>query len=121
MTKNSINYLCELSSRKVRTSTAIIALTLCAVAGYTFPGYASEVKEVTRSVTVYSLPDNPKLADTLAVICGDASIKLSIKARAACESHNFPPLTKALSFRNSGIGAEFNTLARQRDAATAQK
>lgn len=116
-----INYLVNLSSRKVRTSTAICALAFCAVAGYTFPGYAGETKEVTRTVTINNLPDNPKLADTVAAICGDAAVKLSAKARTACDSHTFPPLTKALAFRNSGIGAEFNALARQRSEATAQK
>lgn len=75
---------------------------------------AAETKEVTRTVTVYSLSDNPKFAETVKAICDDKAIKLSDKARTMCVTGNFPNLTKALRFRNAGVGAEFNTLAAQR-------
>jgi hypothetical protein len=86
----------------------------CAFAGYTTAGYAEEQKTITRTVTVYTLSDNPELAKKVEAICGDASVKLSIKARKACDDKAFPPLTKAKEFRASGIGGEFNALARQR-------
>lgn len=75
---------------------------------------AAETKEVTRTVTVYGLDDAPALRDAVKAICADKSVKLSDKAKKACETSTFPTLTKALKFRNAGIGAEFNTLANQR-------
>ncbi len=89
------------------------------IVAVTFIGgvHASETKEVTKSVTIYSIEDNAKLAESVKAICDDATagkVKLSVKAKAACDTHTFPKLTKALNFRNAGIGAEFNTLANQR-------
>lgn len=75
---------------------------------------AGEIKTVSRTVTVYTLTDNPKLAEQVAAICADKTVKLSDKARKACDDKAFPPLTKALQFRSSGIGGEFNTLVRNR-------
>lgn len=76
---------------------------------------AAETKEVTRTVTVYSLKeDAPKFYEQVKAICSDKAVKLSDKARKACDTEEFPKLTKALRFRNAGIGAEFNTLANQR-------
>lgn len=86
----------------------------CAFAGYTTAGHAEETKTVTRTVTVHTLSDNPKLLEAVTAICGDTKIKLSDKARKACDDKAFPPLTKALMFRSSGVGGEFNTLYRQR-------
>lgn len=112
--QNAINALVNVSSARVRAFSAVSFLTFCAVAGYTFPGHAAETKTVTRTVTVNMLSDNPKLAELVAGICGDKAVKLSDKARKACDDKAFPPLTKALTFRNSGVGAEFNALVRQR-------
>lgn len=89
-------------------------LAACAFAGYTAAGYAAETKTVQRTVTVYTLSDAPKLKEQVTAICGDKTIKLSDKARKACDDNAFPPLTKALTFRNSGIGGELNALIRQR-------
>jgi hypothetical protein len=75
---------------------------------------AAETKVVQRTVTVYSMADAPKLEEQVKAVCADTKVKLSDKARAACDANSFPPLTKNLTFRNSGIGAEFNTLVRQR-------
>jgi hypothetical protein len=76
--------------------------------------HASETKEVTKTVTIYSIDDNAALKAKVDAICSDTAVKLSAKAKAACDTHTFPKLTKALAFRNAGIGAEFNTLANQR-------
>lgn len=76
---------------------------------------AAETKEVTKTVTIYSLSDNPKLEAAVKAICDDKSVKLSDKARTLCVTGNWPNLTKGLKFRNAGVGAEFNTLAAQRD------
>ena len=89
-------------------------LAACAFAGYTAGAHAEETKTVSRTVTVYMLSDNPELEKKVTAICGDASIKLTPKARKACDDKAFPPLAKTKDFRNSGIGAEFNTLARNR-------
>ena len=89
-------------------------LLSCAVAGWMTGAKAEETKTVSRTVTVYMLSDNPDLEKKVTAICGDTAIKLSPKARKACDDKAFPPLSKSKEFRNSGIGAEFNTLARNR-------
>lgn len=102
---------------RISRSIAAFAFIGSAVLGYHNGASASETKEVTRTVTVYSLQsDNPKLYETVKAICSDKSVKLSDKARAMCSSADLPntKLTKALRFRNAGVGAEFNTLASQR-------
>lgn len=75
---------------------------------------ASETKTVERQVTIYTLDDAPTFKAKLDAVCSDKSIKLSAKARTACDTSTFPKVTKALQFRNAGIGAEFNALAAQR-------
>jgi hypothetical protein len=102
---NSANRVCAFGA---------VAIIVSAVAGYSTAGYAVETKTVQRTVTVYSLDDAPALKTAVTAICADKALKLSDKARAACDSKQFPAITKALQFRNSGIGAEFNALARQR-------
>jgi hypothetical protein len=89
-------------------------LASCMFAGWTAAGYAEETKTVTRTVTVYTLTDNPTLAAKVTAICEDKAVVLSTKARKACDDKAFPPLTKAKEFRASGVGGEFNALARQR-------
>jgi hypothetical protein len=94
---------------------AIAFLAACATAGWlTGAAFAEETKTVTITRTVYMLSDNPELEKKVTAICADTSIKLSPKARKACDDKAFPPLSKSKEFRNSGIGAEFNTLARNR-------
>lgn len=100
----------------VRSILALAFFAGMATAGYVSAGHAAETKEVTRTVTVYNLKDDaPALYAKVKAICDDKAVKLSDKAQAACKSETFPSLTKALRFRNAGIGAEFNTLAAQRD------
>lgn len=84
----------------------------CALAGYGTAANAAETKTVTRIVTVNMLSDNPKLEAQVKEVC-EGKFNLSPKARKACDDKAFPPLTKALTFRNSGVGAEFNSLVRQ--------
>jgi hypothetical protein len=107
-----IKAICNVSSIRIRTLSAVSVLAFCAVAGYTCPSFAAETKTVTRTVTVNMLSDNPKLEAQVKTIC-EGKFTLSDKARKACDDKAFPPLTKALTFRNSGVGAEFNALARQ--------
>jgi len=107
-----------LAAKGVRAFGAAFFLSSMAFAGYVMAGHAanaSETKQVTRTVTVYTLADSPKLSETVMAICADKSVRLSDKARKACDDKAFPPLTKALTFRNSGIGGEFNSLVRQRE------
>lgn len=107
-----IKLICDVSSVRIRAFSAVSFIALCGAAGYTYPASAEEQKTVTRTVTVHTLSDNTKLAAQVEEIC-EGKYKLSDKARKACDDKAFPPLTKALTFRNSGVGAEFNALARQ--------
>jgi len=93
---------------------AVSFLSAMAFAGWSMAAHAEEQKTVTRTVTVYSLSDNPALETKVKAICDDKSVKLTDKARKACDDKSFPPLTKNKEFRASGIGGEFNALARQR-------
>lgn len=97
----------SISHAGVRAFGAIGLLVIGATAAI-----SAETKTVTRTVTVNMLSDNPKLEATVKAIC-EGKFTLSDKARKACDDKAFPPLTKALTFRNSGVGAEFNALARQ--------
>lgn len=98
----------------IRSVAALVFIASMAAAGYVSAGHASETKEVTRTVTVYGLDDAPKFKEQVQAVCGDKALKLSDKARKACDTAQFPTLTKALRFRNAGVGAEFNALAAQR-------
>ncbi len=56
---------------------------------------------------------SPELMDRFQKIC-KANFVLSDKAKTACETNAAPKPNKAQTmFRNTGIGVEFNTLARQ--------
>lgn len=94
----------------IKTITVAFALSALAFGA----AIAAETKEVTRTVTIYSLDDAPDFKAKVEAICKDTQIKLSDKAKSACANSTFPKLTKSLRFRNAGIGAEFNTLAMQR-------
>lgn len=100
------------SAAGIRAFSAVSFLAICGAAGWSSGASAEEQKTVTRTVTVHTLSDNTKLAAQVEEIC-EGKYKLSDKARKACDDKAFPPLTKALTFRNSGVGAEFNALARQ--------
>lgn len=100
----------------IRNRGNVRAFGVVAVAALLMSGIAhgEETKTVQRTVTVYSLSDNSELAAKVEAICSDKAVKLSDKARKACDDKAFPNLTKAKTFRNAGVGAEFNTLARNR-------
>lgn len=56
------------------------------------------------------------LANAFATICNSTAV-LSDKAQLACINNAMPKVAKsAVSFRNTGIGAEFNTLIRNATA-----
>lgn len=94
---------------------AFVGIVASMVAGYHNGATASETKQVTRTVTVYDLKaDAPDFYAKVKAVCADQNVKLSDKAKTACANESFPKLTKALRFRNAGIGAEFNTLVNQR-------
>jgi hypothetical protein len=89
------------------TKFLMTAFVLVAVAS---PAFAKSEIQVTR--TVYELSDFPALSEKAKAACtGKAT--LSDKLKAACATGKFPSVTKAGAFRNSGIGAELNTLIRQ--------
>jgi hypothetical protein len=90
-------------------------LTLAAVVALAAIGAAHNVearqeKQVTR--VVWELTDFPDLAKKAEEVCA-GKLVMSDKLKAACQSKTFPSVTKAGAFRNTGIGAELNSLMRQ--------
>ena len=84
--------------------------TMIALAMLTGSAFAKSEVQVTR--TIYDLSDFPQLSEKANAVCASKSA-LSDKLKKACESKTFPSVTKAGLFRNTGIGAELNTLMRQ--------
>jgi hypothetical protein len=87
----------------------ILTAAFVAVA-FTGPAFAKQEVQVTR--TVWELSDFPELASKAKAVCESKS-NISDKLKAACKSDTLPKVTKAGAFRNTGIGAELNTLIRQ--------
>jgi len=85
----------------------VASATLISVA---YPVMAKSEKQVTR--VTYELSDFPSLEASAVAVCGGKA-SMSDKLKAACETKKFPSVTKAGNFRNTGIGAELNTLIRQ--------
>ena len=71
---------------------------------------AKQEKQVTR--TIWEISDFPQLAEKAKAIC-DSHAKKSDKLSAICATGAWPSVTKAGAFRNTGAGAELNTLMRQ--------
>lgn len=93
-------------------STAVLVIALASFAG---AANAAETKEVTKTVTTYTLSDNPEFEKKVMAVCGDKNVHLSPKAKTACDTKTFPNITKtSRQFRNAGFGAELNALASQR-------
>lgn len=96
------------------------ALIIASVAAASFfavstaTAFAAETKQVTRTVTIYSMDDFPAFRDKVKAVCGDTAVKMTDKAKNVCASQTFPKLTKGGTFRNAGVGGELNTLANQR-------
>jgi len=97
---------------------AINVALLTAVALVSASGIASakQEKQVTR--IIWEISDFPGLEKAALAVCSSASEKgsrvvLSDKAKDVCASKHWPSITKAGLFRNTGVGAELNTLMRQ--------
>lgn len=88
-----------------------IMLASVAILSFVSAAHAAETKTITR--TVYTIEDAPQLKAAVEKVCSNSALKLSDKAKSVCTSHQWPSVTKALKFRNAGIGAEFNTLIAQ--------
>lgn len=76
------------------------------------PQAALAKKEVQTTRTVWELSDFPELATKAKAVCGNSATK-SPKLQIACKAEAWPSVTKAGAFRDTGIGAELNTLMRQ--------
>jgi hypothetical protein len=96
-------------NRKVTTMKKII---LASVALAVLSGAAFGKSEVQVTRTIWELSDFPALAEKAKAVC-EGKGTLSDKLKVACKDGNFPKVTKAGLFRNTGIGAELNTLMRQ--------
>lgn len=69
-------------------------------------------KEVQTTRTIWEVSDFPELATKAKAVCGNSATK-SAKLVTACKTEAWPSVTKAGAFRDTGIGAELNTLMRQ--------
>ena len=87
-------------------------MILAALATVLLTGNAIEKQEKQVTRTIWELSDFPALAEKAKAVC-DSPVKRSDKLNAACQTATFPSVTKAGAFRNTGIGAELNTLMRQ--------
>ena len=94
----------------MRNMVKIALVTLTAIVLPTFGAQAKYEKQVTR--TVYELSDFPELKAKAEGVCKGKAV-MSDKLKTACQIGNFPSVTKSGAFRNTGIGAELNSLMRQ--------
>jgi hypothetical protein len=88
----------------------ILLIAAASIAFTSIPANAKQEKQVTR--TVWELSDFPDLEKKANEVCG-GKLAMSDKLKASCQSKTFPGVTKAGAFRNSGTGAELNSLMRQ--------
>lgn len=90
---------------------------LAIVIGTAFVATANAQEAVVTDATVKVDPvPSEQLLASFEAICG-SDAKLSEKATIACANAQPPKAAKSgLIFRNTGIGAEFNTLIRNADA-----
>lgn len=88
---------------------ALIAM-IALLAALPVSANAKQEKQVTR--TIWELSDFPDLEKKANEVCG-GKLVMSDKLKAACQNKTFPSVTKAGAFRNTGIGAELNSLMRQ--------
>lgn len=87
----------------IATAIALVALT----------GSAFAKQEVSVTRTVWEISDFPELSAKVKAVCDGKSV-MSDKLKDACKDNaKLPKVTKAGAFRNTGIGAELNSLIRQ--------
>ena len=91
---------------KTLLTSAIVLASLFSV-----PAHAKIEKQVTR--TVYELSDFPELEKKANAVCESKTLAKSARLERACSEKQFPRVTKAGLFYNTGYGAEFNALMRQ--------
>jgi len=78
---------------------------------------ASAKQEVQVTRTVWEISDFPDLTAKVKAVC-ESKANLSDKLKDACkDAAKLPRVTKAGAFRNTGTGAELNTLIRQSSEA----
>lgn len=99
----------------VAISCAAVAFVVLSTAAFAAEGGGAASGDTKPAGRVtYTLADAPDLQKQVTAVCLDANVKLTDKARKACESHDFPKLTSKKNFRAQGIGGEFATLIRQK-------
>jgi hypothetical protein len=88
-------------------------LIISAVVFAAFISPVAAKQEVSVTRTVWEISDFPELSAKVKLVCEGKST-LSDKLKDACKDNTkLPKVTKAGAFRNTGIGAELNTLIRQ--------
>ena len=92
--------------KKFLVSAAVLSAVLA-------PSFAFAKKEVQVTRTVYELSDFPDLAKKAEAVCGNEKLNKSARLTKACTDKQFPRVTKAGMFYNTGYGAELNALIRQ--------
>lgn len=98
---------------RYKTTTAIATIAALALGASVPAALAFDAQQANFATSNASMP-SPELADKLAVICDGETFVLSIAAMSACATNDMPRLNKeGTAFVNAGVGAEYNTLARQ--------
>jgi hypothetical protein len=87
-----------------------VLIALALVLASTSFATAKQEKQVTR--VIWEISDFPDLEKKAREVCAGKAT-MSDKLKTACNAGTFPSVTKAGAFRNTGIGAELNTLMRQ--------
>lgn len=96
---------------KLNVKAIAIAIAMLIPAGGAFAQTSAVDPAATKPKV--ELIASPELVARFTAIC-KANFVLSDKAKTACETNATPKPNKAQTmFRNTGIGVEFNTLARQ--------
>jgi hypothetical protein len=85
-------------------------IMLATVAFVALSPAAHAEKQVTRMVK--ELSDFPDLEKKTVAICENEKVAKSDRLKKACADKQFPRVTKAGAYFNTGYGAELNTLIR---------
>jgi hypothetical protein len=90
------------------------------IAVFALTGSAFAKQEVSVTRTVWEISDFPELTNKVKAVC-ESKVVMSDKLKEACKDNaKLPKVTKAGAFRNTGMGAELNTLIRQSEPVKAE-
>jgi hypothetical protein len=96
----------------------LVVSTAIALALLTGSAFAKSEVQTTR--TIWEMSDFPGLAEKAKAVCESKTVQISARLRKACDTGQFPRVTKAGMFYNTGYGAELNSIIRQGSTAEAK-